>query len=280
MAAEEQATDLTLESAPIDELVLGVQLQAGVAEDAVTLADFWPRVRNDFPSLEKHPPLPPGQEDFGNDVATGLQFELLTAAPPPRYWFVSQDDSRLVQVQPDRFFLNWRKRSEAQAYPRYRVLREDFERRFGELLLALPAQARDGAAATWCEVSYINHVDAEGPGDERHRPLSDILRLIASPTQEVLPPPEDTQFHQRYVLRNGDGPIGRLYISATPALRAADRRPIYVLTLLARLRPETPDLQGVVGALDRAHDVILPAFRNITTPAMHRVWGLIEDSKS
>ena len=64
------------------------------------------------------------QEDFGPPQPPRLEF--MTEAPPVRFWFLTDDTSRLVQVQPDRFTANWRKVEPETPYPRYRQLREQF----------------------------------------------------------------------------------------------------------------------------------------------------------
>jgi uncharacterized protein (TIGR04255 family) len=271
------ADPLTLRHPPLDEFVIGVQFRGDASDDAVALADFWPRIRADFPALEKQPPLPPISEEFGAPSPTETNIQLLTSPPPPRYWFISEDENRLIQLQPDRLLLNWRKRRPDDQYPRYRILREEFRARYSDLLAALPPARQPEAVPSWCELTYINHVEAAGAAGRTHRPLSHILRLVSAPRLTAVGPPEDTQLQQRHVVRDDDrGPIGRLYITAAPALRSSDRSPIYVLTLLARLQPAERSVEAVMAALDRARTLLVDTFKEITTPRMHSLWGIEE----
>jgi len=71
-----------------------------------------------------------------------------------------------------------------------------------------------------------------------------------------------------------DHPIGRLYLIAAPAFRAADAAPIYVLTFLARGKPAEPKTEGILAFFDLGRDLIVRGFKESTTDEMHRLWGL------
>ena len=185
------------------------------------------------------------EEDFTRPPEGGVRFQFVQTPPLPRYWFLSPDKASLVQVQSDRFALNWRQALGGETYPRYRRLRPEFERRF-RTFLEVASSDEQNAVPTWCELTYINHVDAHGPHGS-HGPLSRILRALQpNPASTTLPPVEDTSLQQRFVIpgSGNDTPIGRLYLTATPAFRSADGTPIYVITLVARGRPPSPSWTG------------------------------------
>jgi uncharacterized protein (TIGR04255 family) len=264
---------LTFSRSPLDEVVLGIQLQEELGDEAFALADFWPRIRKDFPKLDRQPPLPAVTESFEAPTEAQPTVEFVTAPIPARYWFISQDEQQLLQLQPDRFLLNWRKRQPTDTYPRYRVLRDQFRARIQELSEAAEGTAERVFAPSWCEISYINHV---GPrGVQERQPLSDVLRLIETLPLSALGAPEDTQLQQRYIVSDPSGdPLGRVYLSVAPALRKDDGSPIYVLTLLARLAPPSTDVDAVMATFDQARRLAVETFRDVTTPEMHEAWGL------
>lgn len=269
---------VTFERPPVNEVVLSVQL-SGVAIDEVgVLADYWPSIRADFPQHQKQPPLPPVVEDFSPPGVQGpsVGIEFFQGTPPSRYWFSSADDTRLVQVQPDRFAYNWRQISGNESYPRYRELRPEFEARYGAFLDAV-AGGVDAPVPEWCEITYINHVEAKGEVAGVHGPLSRILRALnPEVTSPTLPVIEDTHVQQRFRILDettGD-PIGRFYLTAIPAFRAADAAPIYVITLIARGRPADESMEGVLAFFDRGRSLIVNGFRESTTDEMHELWGL------
>jgi uncharacterized protein (TIGR04255 family) len=269
---------VTFGSPPINEVAIGVQFSDPLIDDGTALADFWPRVRGDFPSLEKQPPLPPIAESFGYPPTAATPFQFLPMLAQ-RYWLVSKDETRLIQIQSDRLILNWRQRSATDVYPRYRSLRNEFERRAHTLSEALGEDRRDLLKPSWCEVTYVNNIDATSTRAP-HRPLSEILRLVSRPKSSDLLPPEDSQFQQRSLIPGPDNePIGRLYVIAAPAVRADDARPIYILTLTVRAQPTEGSLKAMYECFDRAHVLIVKTFLAITTPAMHRAWDLKESHR-
>ncbi len=106
--------------------------------------------------------------------------------------------------------------------------------------------------------------------------MAHILNFLEKdPEREVLPPVEDTQLQQRFRIKNDSGEsIGRLYVTAVPGFNRSDLSPVYVLTLLARGRPEAGDFpQSTVDFIDRAHHFIVNGFREVTTPEMHALWN-------
>jgi uncharacterized protein (TIGR04255 family) len=261
---------ITFADPPVNEVILGVQYSSRVADDAVALAAFWPLIREDFPGLAKQPALPPAIETFTSEPAFQQPIQFIQGQPDTRYWFSSRDDTRLIQVQPDRFIVNWRERSDQ--YPRYRTLRREFCEHYERFLESLPTGA--DASVDLCEVTYINHIEAAKKG-VLHRPLGEILRL-AREVGGVLPRSEDTTLQERYVLADAasESPNGRLYITAVPGFRQADQAPIYVVTMMVRVRPGGTDLRDIVSCFDAARDLIVRGFKDITTPAMHKLWGL------
>ncbi|MGI8728857.1 MAG: TIGR04255 family protein [Solirubrobacteraceae bacterium] len=268
------AEPVTFERPPVNEVILSVQHDGPVIDEVGALADFWPTIREGFPGHQKQPPLPPVLEDFS---PPGLQapgvVQFFTGPPQDRYWFITDDETRLIQVQPDRFAFNWRQVPGREAYPRYRELRPEFEERYRTFLDCLTV---DAPRPTWCEITYINHVEAQSGADGLHGPLSRILRgLNPEVTSPTLPPIEDTQLQQRFRILDTTGePIGRFYLTAVPAFRAPDVVPIYVITLIARGKPADTSLEAVLGFFDFGRDLIVNGFKESTTDEMHRLWGL------
>lgn len=266
--------EVDFENPPLNEVVFSVQFDGEVIDEVGVLAEFWPKIQPDFPRHEKHPALPPARESFdvpppGQDV----QFQLLQGAPPQRYWFLSEDATLIVQVQADRLMFNWRQVVGDEAYPHYDTLAP----RFGHLLerfLTCAAVNMAAASVEWVELQYVNPIETQAE-NQTHGQLARILNvLVPDPPRDALPPVEDTQLQQRFRIEGGqDEPRGRLYLTAVPGFRTSDNTPLYVVTLLARGRPDPGDVpQGVRAFLDVAHDLIVNGFREVTTEEMHRLW--------
>ncbi len=95
-----------LHSPPIVEVVCGVIFDPIEGLTPLNLGPFWERLRPEYPHHQLHPPiLEEGQQ---------LKFD---GFPPLRVWMISADEAWLIQVQRDRFYVNWRQRGDT--YPRF-----------------------------------------------------------------------------------------------------------------------------------------------------------------
>ncbi|MFO0677070.1 MAG: TIGR04255 family protein [Polyangiaceae bacterium] len=89
---------------PIVEVVCGVVFEPVLDLDALMLGVYWDRRRDDFPKRQLHPAL---SDEAG--FAIGIM--------PMRAFLISGDDQFILQLQHDRFFMNWR--ASGQDYPRF-----------------------------------------------------------------------------------------------------------------------------------------------------------------
>ncbi|MGV3623644.1 MAG: TIGR04255 family protein [Archangium sp.] len=99
-----------LDAPPITEVVCGAFFAPIPELDPVFLGAYWESIRAEFPQRELKVALAPF------DVSA-FSFNTSQDIGPVRTWFVSRDDIFIVQVQHDRFYLNWRMRG--AAYPRF-----------------------------------------------------------------------------------------------------------------------------------------------------------------
>lgn len=267
---EASAAPVTFHDPPVIEVALGVQFGGRVTDDARTLGEFWPRIRDQFPALEHHPAIPPQIEEFGAGSPVP-SFEISSEPPATRYWFKGADGDQVVQLQPDRLLFNWRKAGPEAEYPRYEQLRPQFGAHLTTLLGLLDEDEQ--ATPTWCEVNYVNHVagdsaDAPRPG------LHEVLTLVNAPPESVEPELEDQSLAQRYLIRRDGEPAGRLHLSAGPQIRLVDGAELHVISLAVRLPPTAPTIEGVLETLDVGRELIVQTFRDVTRPTMHERWRL------
>lgn len=94
-----------LKSPPIVEVVCGVIFEPMPQFDALVAGCYWNARKLDYPRHQLMPAVIDG---------TFLSF---SPVPPLRAWLVSADDVWVVQMQQDRFYMNWRARGEA--YPHF-----------------------------------------------------------------------------------------------------------------------------------------------------------------
>lgn len=136
---------------PINELVIGVYFDSPILQMRSEHAGlFWCQLIDKFPSSLQNVPI--GQ-NFGETVPGEI-------FPMPRFWFISEDDSYLLQIQRDAILLNWRKRQEN--YPHYEPIKSIFDecldkyQNFCTEIFGLP-----DFPIRRCDLTYINIISEE-----------------------------------------------------------------------------------------------------------------------
>lgn len=263
---------------PVVEVALSVQFETLPNLRTPQIGLLWQQFRDRFPKTEEHPPLDSAFERFGVPTTPkgAVWFQMLAAPPLPRCWFLNEAGTELVQVQRDRFVHNWRKAGDQDEYPRYERVRQTFEtelNRFGEFL---SREQIGELVPNQCEITYVNHI-APGEGWSSHGQLANVLNLFSLKyTDEFRPTPEDAKLSVRFVIPNGNDPLGRLHVAVEPVYRSVDEVPLFALTLTARGRPVAPGVAGALGFIDTGREWVVRTFASITTPQMHQVWRRIK----
>ena len=258
---------------PINEAVLGVQTEPIERPLTPYLGLFWREIRGTYPKAEVQPALDPAVEFFGlPKAAPFVGFRVMDRPETPRCWFVTEDDTELVQLQQDRLIHNWRKRRPEDPYPRFPQLRKSFESELRQWEAFVSREGLGRLVPNQCELTYINHLACASP--EERGSVHRFLRGWKPPDEtSFLPAIEDALVVQRYLINDDNGePLGRLHVSAQPAVIHADSSPILSLNLTARGKPEGDGIEGALRFLDRAHEWVVRAFDELTTPELHAQW--------
>ncbi|HEX7165422.1 MAG TPA: TIGR04255 family protein [Acidimicrobiales bacterium] len=258
------------ENPPVAEVVLDVTVDPLPLLRNAHLGMLWTtHFRDEYPKLEEHEPVVSVEETFGSpEVAFDVQ--RLGAPPVIRQWFISSDETRLVQVQSDRLIHNWRRRPDGGAYPRYPSLREAFERHYAAYVQFLQKEELGSPQPRQAEITYVNRLEA-GQGWATARELDRVLRVWRPDFGQenlVVDELEDVRVAWRYTITDNEGPYARLYVSVEPAIGGD-----LVLTLKVRGRPRVTAPDGLVGFFDMGRARIVNAFAAVTTDRMHAIWG-------
>lgn len=246
------------ERPPVSEVALSIQF-APLPIRAIDLGDLHARWSPDFPKLQEQAPLTPGVLESAGSVP------FISFGPPPmnRHWWLSADESHLLQVQQDRFILNWRRLSTDSVYPRYPVLRGVFESRLGEF--AHFAGVHGGLKIMGAEVTYINDLGFDGRLDQ-------VVRLWSSAPESHLGDPAEVRFAASYPIPTAKS-SSVLLVSLDPGLRALDSSPTRLLTLTLRGKPDGDTIVDALAFLDGGRRHIVRSFEELTTATMHERWG-------
>lgn len=269
------------EHPPVVEIALGVQYARLPRLTTSSVAKFWLRVRDRFPNWEERRPLPPALEWFGLPQPPSVSFEVGfgPGVPPSRALFVDASGAGLLQLQQDRFVRNWRKVGAGEQYPRYPAIRAGFAESLDLLQSFVDDEDLGELVPNQCEVTYVNHIPA-GEGWSSHSEAGEVLEPYGGGlSDEFLGRPESMDLNLRFVFSDDEGnPVGRLHVSSRSAFRNEDGLPMVILTLTARGRPAGQTRDAVLEWLDLGRVQVVRGFKSVTTPKMHRIWGVRDGS--
>ena len=259
---------------PLVETVLSLQFQSLQEFSVVHLGMLWNEFRASFPLIEEHAPLIAARETFEAPSPRPVEVTFERKPPFPRVWFLNESETELIQIQTDRFIHNWRKSEDVSApYPRYERIRKSFLSEVKDFQEFLYNQQIGNISVNQCEVTYVNHIEPCQVWN-RHGQIEGILRTWTARRHSFLPEAEGGRIDQRFVMRSNSGnPLGRLHVSLSPAWKAEDQSPIYVLKLVARGSPINAEVDGAFAFFDLGREWIVKGFTDLTTTKMHRIWG-------
>lgn len=262
---------------PVIEVALGVQFDEPLPLRFVDYGHVWDLYRERYPEYQEQAPLATVVESFGDEPRPAAEQVMNAAAfprAPFRLWFSDGAAGGLVQIQQDRFVFNWRKLGDGATYPRFSWVKGQFEAEFRILLRFLEDLGVNSPTVSLCEVTYVNHILA-GEGWTNHADLHAVFPSLRVPQVSVeQAAAEEADVRIRFGMVGLDGQAGRLHLRAYPAVRTTDDAKLFVVNLNARRRPAGAGVPGVLEALHDGHDWIVFTFKDITSDAMHRVWGL------
>jgi len=256
------------ERPPVHEVVLGVHFKAIERFGGPYIGLLWQEFRSQFGKIQEQSPLSFRLERFGlPEPHESPRIELLDTLPP-RIWFVNGSETELLQVQQDWFSHNWRKIKEDDEYPRYAGIRASFAAEVTKLKTFLEREQLGALEPLQCEVLYINHIPLDN-GET----LGDLLTVFKPDfSDEFLKNPENTTLALRFLIPDSNSPIGRLHIAAVPVVTLKTQAPGIQLTITARCRSASDDIEAILSLLDMGHEWIVRGFTSITTTKMHEKW--------
>jgi uncharacterized protein (TIGR04255 family) len=249
---------------PIVESVLGVEFSEPIKGwNLGHYGMFWQRVREKYPTLEVNQPL---------TDESGL---FLTAEPIlPRCWYVAPASDRLVQIQPDRFIVNWRRRPQGanEEYPHYPANRDIFLTEWNAFTDFLASEKLTLPAVKRCEVTYVNQID-QGQGWENSGDLEDVFTCWKGKSDDPLfSRPEHVSFNLAYMVHE------RVVLNCqlSPTIRIDTGKQSLRFNLTAKVEPQpevTGTVEGILSALDECRYAVVKGFESLTTVPIQQFWG-------
>jgi uncharacterized protein (TIGR04255 family) len=248
----------SFERPPVMEVVVAIESRPISELDPFALVELHKQWSGTHPVGQIVPAAPSASAD--QPVPT---FEFVQGPPPLRLWSLTEDGDSLIQVQDDRLVLNWRKARAGSEYPRYVVMRREFEQfwqTYSDFLVQRFGREVEPATA---EVTFINAIPLQGG-----REASDVVNLLAKPS--LLGRSHQVAYQHVRQLEGGESSLtGTLVLNVQSQM---DRDPLLRLAITGRI-----DLFGrsvdPLQALDAAHEEVVNTFVGVTTADMQQAWG-------
>jgi uncharacterized protein (TIGR04255 family) len=258
-------SDVSFKSPPLIEVSISVQFEPlqdfHVGLIGLILNEF----RDRYPNVSHDNPLEHKVEKFGGiERVTTPKFRFMEKIELPRVQFSSANFEYMIQLQEDRFILNWKSGNGSCTYPRHEKLRKCF---LDELAIFEKIVNQD-LIYDQVEMSYVNHIDVS----DRATPevFSDLLANSHFKKQEEI---ESFSINWKKIIMHKGQKVGRMYTAVDKAIRVSDNAEVFVLKFVTRAHPFTRDSSGICPAIELMRQKINESFVSLTTEGMHDIWN-------
>ena len=253
------------EEPPINEVAMGVTFPPIQGLRLTHFGLFWSSLRGEFGKSEEAVPL--GLfEDLAMSMAGG---------PLPRTWLIHNDEQYLIQLQPNIFYFNWRRKGEAQNYPRYSTIKPLFYEYLKRYFEFLAQEKLPVPEVVDCNLTYVNMIP-EGQDGESRKGFSDLFPDInwRHATDRFLPMPKALNWQATFDLPDD---IGDLTAKVQNAKRVSDGLPVIRFEINVRSSGTDLSLDETEHWFDLAHQGIVTSFVDLTNVETQReIWKRID----
>lgn len=261
----------TFKNPPIVEFVLGAQFNPLVDLSSAHYGRYWDLLGNEWGKPRDNPLINDQFERFGDEAShRKWRLKLEPAPMVNRLTLINQRTDRLIQLQPTRFHLNWRKTEELK--PSYKELIAEFEEKFSQFVKFCQDESLGSVEVNQWEVTYVDSFPKNTywetpndwnkflPGLFRDKPpvLADSLRMDS----------RDVQWTMEI-----EPKLGRLHLSSGIGQWREGQPEALMLNLTAR-GPVSPTTSTTLRAgLDLGHKVAVEQFLAMVDDNTKQNWG-------
>ncbi|MBX3419386.1 MAG: TIGR04255 family protein [Pirellulaceae bacterium] len=257
---------------PIVEFVLGAQFAPLGSFTSAHFGRFWDRLGSDWIDPRDNPLIEDQFERF-DQVASPRKWRLRVEPAPlvNRLTLINRKGDRLLQLQPTRFHMNWRKTDELK--PSYKELIEEFESEFGKFVSFCDEVGVGTVEVNQWELTYVDFF----PKGEYWETPEDWNRFLPGLFRDQPPAiVEPLRFERRDVqwTMEIEPKLGRLHLTAGIGNWKDEPKEGLTLSMTARgpLVPEwTPTLRD---GLDLGHGVAVRQFLKMVDEDTKTSWGV------
>jgi uncharacterized protein (TIGR04255 family) len=258
------------ENPPVSEVVISIEFDPLAGWRGPHAGLYWSRISHEYPQTEVVPPLPSQLERFEAVFqAPAIQIEMMNP-DVSRTWFVGDPPTHLIQIQRNRFIVNWRKVKGDETYPRYdKEVRPRFVREWQRFQQFVSELRLGPISVAQCEVTYINDILRGEGWNSFAESLTMLANWIPKGTTGFLPPPETLTIAGSVRMPEDSG---RFHFATQHVIRQIDQREAIQLRLTARGRPQSTSDEDVLRWIDMGHEWIVLGFTDITSAKAQELW--------
>jgi uncharacterized protein (TIGR04255 family) len=141
-------SDIVFRKPPLVEVSFAIRFKPPAEFSSAHIGRFWAQIAKDFSLAVDKPPI----------MESG-QITLVPDGLAPRVWLVHNDQALLLQIQRDRFYVNWRRLGAAnENYPSFKKLQPLFSKYLGEWIGFTDTSGLGQLEIQHCELSYMNFI--------------------------------------------------------------------------------------------------------------------------
>jgi uncharacterized protein (TIGR04255 family) len=161
-------SEVEFRNPPLAEVSFGVRYRTPPEFSTAYIGRFWAQIAAEFSQALDRPPILDQHAVSGPTVG----FE---GAFAPRVWLVHKDQALLLQIQRDRFYVNWRRLGDTpNGYPSFANLKPSFMKYLGEWRSFMDASGLGQLEIHGCELTYTNFISP----DSRWNGLTEIGKVF------------------------------------------------------------------------------------------------------
>jgi len=257
---------------PVVETALSVQFDELTNFRTTHFGKYHTSISDRFPVTQDKNRLEPVREFFPIGLRPQLpplHFAKAALGEPQRVWYQEAvNEGVMLQLQPDRFIFNWRKK-ENEAYPRYETNKPRLLEEYERFCTFVRDEQLGEVQPNLCEVTYVNHVlpDTSELPTECMASIFTGLDWISSDGW-LNQPPAVVTFNRVFEI---DNQKGRLYIETSIA-NSETKGDFILLKITARVNHKEED--DLTANLDLAHEWVVKSFVSVTDRQVrHERWG-------
>ena len=247
---------LQMDSPPINEVVFGLYLDPSFF-DASFFGRYYEKIKDKYPKITKR-----------NPITSGSANDELVDNVHPCMMFESNEGNELIQLQPNRFYFNWRARN-GKKYPGFQKTYLSFENEWDRynkwLKETIPIQ---DVPIKQLELVYVNHITGSPVlWDSELSGAHEIFSIFNVPLGLNGDSPYHMATQFAYILKNES--------KLTYQVNSGQQNGKNIL-ILSMTAVSEPDKHKNVAAkwFGETHDYIADFLKNTTTSKAHKAWGL------